>query len=114
MRLLILVWLISLSGGTAALLGARAAWRLKDSDNHRPELAVAWAIGLLCYGVADLAITYKSIVDGPRNQKIGFLVSALLWRLVQSAGVWIIALTLMNGRRGVLRTALSKVIEKFR
>ena len=115
MRLLIILWLVILSDGVGALLGARAAWRMRDRSDRHPELAIAFWFGLSCYAISAFLTTYNSIVNAPRiAYPPGFIWKAVAFRMLQAIGIWAIALTLMNGRKGAIRTGLSKLIEKFR
>ena len=115
MRLILILWLVILSDGVGALVGARAAWRMKDNTDKHPELALAFWFGLSCYAIAAFGSTYNAIANGPRSVLYpeGFLWKQIAFRLLQTVGIWVIALTLMNGRKGMLRTALSKLIGKF-
>lgn len=114
MRLLIILWLAILSDGVGALVGALAAWRMRNLENKHPELALVFCFGLSCYAVSAFATTYNSIANGPQEYPENFLWKAIVFRLLQAVGIWVIALTLMNGRRGPLRTKLSKLIQRFR
>ena len=109
---LIILWLASLSAGTAAFLGGRAAWMLRYKG-RRTEYGVAWALALWAYALAKLATTCTSIALGPRNQSIAFFVSQTVWSNLEGAGVWIIALTLMNGQQGWIRRHLTIMLEKL-
>lgn len=114
MRLLIILWLAILSDGVGALAGAHAAWRMRNSENKHPELALAFWFGLSCYAVSAFATTYNSMVNGPQDYPENFLWKAIAFRLLQALGIWVIALTLMNGRRGMVRTGLSRLINRAR
>lgn len=114
MRLLIILWLAIISDGVGALVGALAAWRMRDSGDKHPELALAFWFGLSCYAVAAFATTYNSIANGPQVYPENFLWKAIAFRTLQALGIWVIALTLMNGRKSLFRSTLSKLVERFR
>lgn len=116
MKLFTVIWLLILSDGVAAFVGARAAWALRAEDHRRFELAVALSFGLMSYSAARFSSVVNSIyhVTGaaPAN-------SQLYWSIVnaalQSLGMWVIALTLMNGRApGRVRRALTRALNLAR
>lgn len=114
-RLLIFLWLVIISDGVGAIIGARAAWRMKAIDRSRPELAIAFAFAFVCYSIAAFGSTYNSIVNGPAvHYSNTFLIEAVGFRLLQTLGIWVLALTLMDDRPGFIRRALSRIILRFK
>jgi hypothetical protein len=88
---------------------------MRDNSNRHPELALAFWFGLSCYAIAAFATTYNSVLNGPQTiYPSGFLWKAVIFRCLQALGIWVIALTLMNGRKGAVRTGLSRLIDKLR
>lgn len=116
MRVLIVLWLIIVSDGVGALIGARAAWQMRDKDKRRPELAIAFAFGLGCYAVSAFGSTYNSILNGSLiKYPEHFLKLAIAFRCLQTIGVWVVALTLMNGHTpGIVRRNLSRALSRLK
>lgn len=109
-----ILWLIILSDGVAAALASSYSWSMRDKkDPEVSELAVAFAFGLGSYSVARFGSVVNSVMFS------GLIVvppASLTWSLAmnfaQSLGMWIVALTLMNGRpKGFIRRPLSKALQ---
>lgn len=114
MKYLLVVWLIIISDGIGAMVGARAALNLRASDGKRPQTAIAWGVFLAGYGIARFWGLANSIVNGVRvDYPMAFIVNSTLANLLQCAAIWSLAFTLMNGHKGFIRRGLSKTLKRF-
>jgi hypothetical protein len=91
--------LVALSDGVAALLAARACWRLRSRPKAR-QLALPLAIVMATIALVDLSDMTNFVVNGVRNPVGVGAYQALAGRVVRSAAVWYLALKLMNGYSG--------------
>lgn len=99
--LLIFLWLVSFSDGVAACLAARQSFRIRRMTEDRWvfEMFTAFGIGLTFYAFETFTQVFLSIVFGPTAVILGFpyLPSTLINRLVRTLGMWLVAITLLNG-----------------
>jgi len=113
-RMVAILWLIIISDGVAAAIGARAAWRLQF-QHARPELATAFAVGFAFYAIASFGSVCNSALNG--NGLVlppgSYLAWAMCFRALQSIGMWAIVLTLMNGNPGFIRRTLFRLLRRF-
>jgi|SRR5688572_31238980 len=113
MRFLLILWLASLSAGVAAVIGGRAAWRLRLNSGRRTEFGIAWAIMLWAFALAKFGMTYNAIANRPGGYTIEYVAWQIAWGTVEALGVWVIALTMMNGNQGFIRRWLARTLEKM-
>lgn len=112
----LLFWLFILSDGTAAAVGARAAWiRKVRSTGKRPEFATAFGIGFALYAGVQYLMIFNQVASSRylATMPPGYLLRATLLRVAQSFAIWLIALTL-QGRSPITSSQqlLSKAFAK--
>lgn len=106
----LLFWLFILSDGTGAAVGARSAWMRKlKSTGKRPEFATAFGIGFAIYAGVQYLVVFNNFASSRDISSLppGYLCRAILLRVVQSAAIWLISLTLMG------RSPLTSLQEAF-
>lgn len=115
MKYLLVLWLIIVSDGVGAMVGARAAFNLRDKDHKRPEQTIALGVFLAGYGIARFWVLVNSVLNGVHgiDYSTAFTVNSTLANLLQCVAVWALALTLMNGHRGFIRRGMSRVFKRF-
>lgn len=118
-RVFVALWLIMITRCTGVAMGARQCLRIRNrtSDEIVYEWFSALGFGFSLYAVSDVLSVFIGIAFGPSalvySQR--FLWMALILELVQTAGMWVITLVLMNGGApGFVRKNLFRILTWMR
>lgn len=112
MKFLILLWFLIITDGVGAAVAARQSFKIsKDAtDPTVYQWFIAYGLGLSLYAAANFWAVWNGVVNGPSPApaySTSYLIQAFAARSLQTIGVWVVALTLMNGSTpGILRHIL--------
>lgn len=111
MKLLIFLYLIIITDGIGAAIAARQSFRISRATTATvvAQWFIAFGTGMALYSVAAFWGVYNGAVNNPSPTTAvsWYLIAAILARLLQTLGIWLIALVLMNGSTpGYVRSVL--------